>query len=70
MLTSEPRPPISVNVTLFGNRVLADVIKGKILDYVIAMDAKTEAEMEMKMRMMDRIDLFLNTISTTMMNLL
>ena len=43
---------------------------GKILDYVIAMDAKTEAEMEMKMRMMDRIDLFLNTISTTMMNLL
>ena len=43
---------------------------GKILDYVIAMDAKTEAEMEMKMRMMERIDLFLNTISTTMMNLL
>ena len=40
------------------------------MDYVIAMDAKTEAEMEMKMRMMERIDLFLNTISTTMMNLL
>lgn len=42
----------------------------KFLDYVIAMDAKTEAEMNMKMKMMERIDLFLNTISTTMMNLL
>ncbi|HBH09712.1 MAG TPA: hypothetical protein DDX40_09980 [Rikenellaceae bacterium] len=42
----------------------------KILDYVIAMDAKTEAEMNMKMKMMERVDLFLNTLSTTMMNLL
>ncbi|HCY73822.1 MAG TPA: hypothetical protein DHU75_07025 [Rikenellaceae bacterium] len=42
----------------------------KMLDYVLAMDAKTEQGMDFKMKMMDRIDVFLNTISTTMMNLL
>lgn len=43
---------------------------GKILDAVLMMDAQTESQIEMKMRMMDRIDLFLNTISTTMIKLL
>ena len=42
----------------------------KILDFVLTMDARTEQEMDFKMKMMDRIDIFLNTISTTMMNLL
>lgn len=42
----------------------------KILDFVLAMDAKSEQEMDFKMKMMDRIDSFLNTISSTMMNLL
>ena len=39
---------------------------GKILDAVLMMDVQTESQIEMKMKMMDRIDLFLNTISTTM----
>lgn len=42
----------------------------KILDFVLAMDAKSEQEMDCKMKMMDRIDSFMNMISTTMMNLL
>lgn len=43
---------------------------GKILDAVLMMDAQTESQIEMKMKMMDRIDIFLNTISTTMIKLL
>lgn len=43
---------------------------GKILDAVLMMDVQTESQIEMKMKMMDRIDLFLNTISTTMIKLL
>ena len=31
---------------------------GKILDAVLMMDAQTESQIEMKMKMMDRIDLF------------
>ena len=42
----------------------------KILDAVLMMDVQTESQIEMKMKMMDRIDLFLNTISTTMIKLL
>ena len=42
----------------------------KILDAVLMMDAQTESQIEMKMKMMDRIDIFLNTISTTMIKLL
>ena len=42
---------------------------GKILDAVLMMDVQTESQIEMKMKMMDRIDLFLNTISTTMIKL-
>ena len=43
---------------------------GKILDAVLMMDVQTESQIEMKMKMMDRIDLFLNTISTIMIKLL
>ena len=43
---------------------------GKILDAVLMMDVQTESQIEMKMKLMDRIDLFLNTISTTMIKLL
>ncbi len=42
----------------------------KILDFVLAMDAESEKEMDVKMKMMDRIDSFMNMISTTMMGLL
>ena len=42
----------------------------KMLDFVLAMDAKSEQEIDFKMKMMDRIDSFLNTISSTMINLL
>ena len=42
----------------------------KMLDFVLAMDAKSEQEMDFKMKMMDRIDSFMNMISSTMMNLL
>ena len=42
----------------------------KMLDFVLTMNVKTEQEMDFKMKMMDRIDSFLNTISTTMMSLL
>lgn len=42
----------------------------KMLNFVLNMDAKTEQEMDFKMKMMDRIDVFLNMISTTVMNLL
>lgn len=42
----------------------------KTLDFVLAMDAKSEKEMDFKMKMMDRIDSFMNMISTTMMGLL
>ena len=43
---------------------------GKILDAVLMMDVQTESQIEMKMKMMDRIDLFLNTSATTMIKLL
>lgn len=42
----------------------------KMLDFVLSMEAKSEQELDFKMKMMDRIDGFLNTISSTMMNLL
>jgi hypothetical protein len=42
----------------------------KILDKVLEMDAKTDSEMNFKLRLMEQIDSFMNTISTTMMRLL
>lgn len=42
----------------------------KMLDFVLAMEAKSEQEIDFKMKMMDRIDSFMNMISSTMMNLL
>jgi len=42
----------------------------KMLDFILAMDAKTPQEMEFRMVMMGKIDNFLNTISTTLMALL
>ena len=41
---------------------------GKILDAVLMMDVQTESQIEMKMKMMDRIDLFLNTICHHILN--
>ena len=43
---------------------------GKILDAVLMMDVQTESQIEMKMKMMERIDIFINTIYTTMIKLL
>lgn len=42
----------------------------KILDYVMAMDTTTEQQMDMKMRWMDKLDLFLNTMSQTMIKMM
>ncbi len=42
----------------------------KMLDFVLAMEPKSEQEMDFKMKMMDRIDSFMNMLSSTMMNLL
>ena len=42
----------------------------KILDFVLKMETKTDQEMEMKMKWMDKMDTFLNTISTTMIKML
>ncbi len=69
---------LDVNLDKYKTRIpliekQLDSINGnlsKMLDFVLAMNAKTEQEMDFKMKMMDRIDSFLNTISTTMMNLL
>jgi len=69
---------LDVNLDKYKTRIpliekQLDAINGnlsKMLDYVLTLNAETDQEMDFKMRMMDRIDVFLNTISTTMMNLL
>lgn len=42
----------------------------KILDFVLTMETRTDQEVEMKMRWMDKMDTFLNTISMTMIKML
>ena len=42
----------------------------KILDHVLAMDAKTESEINMKMRMMESSENYLDKLSTMMMKLI
>ena len=69
---------LDVNLDKYKTRIpliekQLDSINGnlsKMLDFVLTMNVKTEQEMDFKMKMMDRIDSFLNTISTTMMSLL
>ena len=42
----------------------------KILDHVLMMDAKTESEINMKMRMMESSEKYLDKLSTMMMKLI
>ncbi len=42
----------------------------KILDHVLTMDAKTESEINMKMRMMESSENYLDKLSTMMMKLI
>jgi len=42
----------------------------KILDHVLTMEAKTESEINMKMRMMESSENYLDKLSTMMMKLI
>lgn len=42
---------------------------GKIMDHVLTMDATTESEMNMKMRLLDSAENYLDKLSTMMMKL-